>query len=500
MAGLAGVVLDHFRLDEEIGRGGMATVCRGIDLSTEEEVAVKVLSPTISGDSRFVRRFRREAGLLAHLEHPNIVPVTNYGESKGMVYLVMPFVHGDTLQERLEQGKVKVQEGARWMGQVADALDFAHNRGIIHRDVKPSNVIIDKRGDAQLMDFGLAREVEGSNTLTGSMLMGTPAYMSPEQGRGGKVDTRSDQYSVGVILYQMVTGRLPFEADSPMGTVLMHIQETVPRPSRFARKLSPAVERVILKSLAKDPEFRYPTAGALVQAFQAALDGASLEELDLTTTVPSLGRSLREYTPPYLAPQEEPTPKRRGRSVWVFLLAIPLLVAAGLAAYPRLSTFLEGTGPAPTQVPVVLPPVSPTVAFSASPELPTPSATPRPTPMVFESCPGLKFYPPELAGNNLTFTILNERSEELTLRQIDLQAFPLDNGELEKVVLGDGTFWQGGSPGGIVTPLPTAQTAIRPSAATTLLLRFTSVPLEGDYTVELDFGETCQLRLKLSPQ
>jgi len=500
MAGLAGVVLDHFRLDEEIGRGGMATVCRGIDLSTEEEVAVKVLSPTISGDSRFVRRFRREAGLLAHLEHPNIVPVTNYGESKGMVYLVMPFVHGDTLQERLEQGKVKVQEGARWMGQVADALDFAHNRGIIHRDVKPSNVIIDKRGDAQLMDFGLAREVEGSNTLTGSMLMGTPAYMSPEQGRGGKVDTRSDQYSVGVILYQMVTGRLPFEADSPMGTVLMHIQETVPRPSRFARKLSPAVERVILKSLAKDPEFRYPTAGALVQAFQAALDGASVEELDLTTTVPSLGRSLREYTPPYLAPQEETAPRRRGRSVWVFLLAIPLLLAAGLAAYPRLSTFLEGTGPAPTQVPVVLPPASPTPASSATPEVPTPSATLQPTPMSFESCPGVQFFPPEPAGNNLTFSILNQRGEALVLRQIDLIAFPAENGELEKVLLGGKDVWEGRSSGGIVRPLPDAEAAIQPLVTTRLILHFTSVVREGDYTIELDFGETCRLPLRLGPQ
>ena len=245
MAGLVGITLDHYELVEEIGRGGMATVCRAIDSRDRSEVAVKILSPTISGDNRFVRRFKRESSLLAGLTHPNIIPVVDYGESKGMVYMVLPFVKGVTLQSRIEKGRTKKRERERWIVQVADALRYAHEHGIIHRDVKPSNVMIDKAGNALLTDFGLAREVEGSNTLTGSMLLGTPAYMAPEQGRGAKTDARSDQYSFGVILYQLITGRLPFEADSPMGTVLKHIQEPVPRPSRFVRNMSPALERVI---------------------------------------------------------------------------------------------------------------------------------------------------------------------------------------------------------------------------------------------------------------
>ena len=197
MSGLIGHTLGHYKLLEEVGRGGMATVCRAIDTRNDTEVAIKVLSPTISGDNRFVRRFKREGSLLASLNHPNIVPVLGYGDSKGMAYMVMPFIKGVSLQERLERGRISKKERERWITQIANALIFAHNQGIIHRDVKPSNVMIDKSGDALLTDFGLAREVEGSNTLTGSMLLGTPAYMAPEQGRGDLVDARSDQYSFG---------------------------------------------------------------------------------------------------------------------------------------------------------------------------------------------------------------------------------------------------------------------------------------------------------------
>src|SRR3990172_6795740 len=159
----------------------------------------------------------------------------------------MPYVAGTTLFDRMARFKVSEAEAARWIGQVSSALGFAHAQGVIHRDVKPSNILIDEAGNALLTDFGLARLIEGSNTLTGSMVMGTPAYVSPEQGRGRSLDPRSDQSSLGGILYQMATGRLPFEGNSPMATVLMHMQEPVPRPGRFNPNLSPAVERVILQ-------------------------------------------------------------------------------------------------------------------------------------------------------------------------------------------------------------------------------------------------------------
>jgi serine/threonine-protein kinase len=248
MSTLVGQMLEHYRLVELVGQGGMATVYRALDTRSLQDVAIKVLSSTAVGDRRFVRRFRREAGFVKNvLRHPNIVGVLDYSEVRGLVYLVMPYISGQTLYDRMTRKRVTDPEAARWIDQVAGALEFAHQKGIIHRDVKPANIIVDDAGDAHLTDFGLARMIEGSNTLTGSMLMGTPAYVAPEQGRGKRVDGRSDEYSVGVVMYQLAAGRVPFEGSSPMATVLLHIQEPVPRPSRFNPGLSQAVEKVILR-------------------------------------------------------------------------------------------------------------------------------------------------------------------------------------------------------------------------------------------------------------
>jgi hypothetical protein len=287
MPGLVGTTLDSYRLVDQIGQGGMSTVHRAIDTRTQQEVAVKALAPTISSDKRFVRRFRREADLLFRLRHPNIVPVTDYGESKGVVYLVMPLVLGDTLSDRLIQQRISVQDLSRWVSQVSDALQFAHDQGVIHRDIKPANVMINRTGNALLTDFGLARLAEGSHSLTGSMLMGTPGYISPEQGRGQTIDARSDQYALGVILYQIAAGRLPFEGENPMSTVLMHIQEPLPPIRRFNKDVSPALERVIAKVLAKDPDDRFPNVAALNAAYQVALTGGADAEGQATQVIPA---------------------------------------------------------------------------------------------------------------------------------------------------------------------------------------------------------------------
>jgi len=172
----------------------------------------------------------REVKLLRRLQHPHIVPILDYGESEGFTYIVMPYIGTGTLQDRLQQGPLDVQTGARVTAQVASALSMAHDLGVIHRDVKPSNVLLDQEGNALLSDFSFAHQQDASQNLTGSALIGTPAYMSPEQCRGERIDSRSDQYSFGIMLYQLCTGKLPFEADTPMAVALMHVNTPLPRP------------------------------------------------------------------------------------------------------------------------------------------------------------------------------------------------------------------------------------------------------------------------------
>jgi serine/threonine-protein kinase len=406
MPGLVGTTLDSYRLVDQIGQGGMSTVYRAIDTRTQQEVALKALAPTISSDKRFVRRFRREASLLFRLRHPNIVPVTDYGECNGVVYLVMPLVVGDTLHDRLIQQKVSMQDLSRWVGQVSDALQFAHDQGVIHRDIKPANVMINRTGNALLTDFGLARLVEGSHSLTGSMLMGTPAYVSPEQGRGQVIDARSDQYAFGVILYQIAAGRLPFEGESPMSTVLMHIQEPLPPIRRFNKDVSPALERVISKALAKDPEDRFPNVAALNAAYQTALAGGGQAEGQATQVIPA---------PRHAAVGKVQAPPRTGsRLGWglVAVLAVAVLGLAAAAAWPRITGGAQATGQPALTAPLEAPTTAPVAAV---PPTASPAPTAVPTPIVSATCPGLQLLGFHRNGAEATWTIDNGTPNELYL-------------------------------------------------------------------------------------
>jgi serine/threonine-protein kinase len=500
MAGLSGIRLDHYDLLEEIGRGGMATVCKAIDSRDGSEVAVKVLSPTISGDNRFVRRFQRESSLLADLSHPNIVPVIGYGESKGMVYMVMPYVQGETLQARIERGRIKKRDRERWIVQLADALRFAHEKGVIHRDVKPSNVLIDKSGNALLTDFGLAREVEGSNTLTGSMLLGTPAYMAPEQGRGAKTDSRSDQYSFGVILYQLVTGKLPFEADSPMGTVLKHIQEPVPRPSRFVRDMSPALERVILKCLAKDPEYRYPSVGAFYQAYRAAREGASLSELNLDTIAVSLEPSIGEEAGAYVPTRDDSSAPRRSFR-WVFyLIGVPLVIAGAIYAYPAVSTIVDRILPLNT-LPTPIPPVGSLVPESPTSTEPPMTFAPPPTPISIADSycpqgPDVQIFTPEVEVNSMVWRIHNAEDEAVNI-DFTLMEFPLANDALLEIQFGGEIVWQGSAKDASEISMgENAQQVISSGTITKISMEFTWPPANDGYVLVLNFGGGCTVEAK----
>ena len=279
MSDLIGKTLGPYRVLEQIGVGGMATVYKAYQPSMDRDVAIKVLPHYLSQDAEFAKRFQREARAIAKLEHAHILPVYDYGEHDQTTYIAMRYVQAGTLKERIAKGPLPLDEINRLIGQIGGALDYAHRMGVIHRDVKPGNVLIDAQGDTYLTDFGLARMMEATQQLTASGVgVGTPAYMSPEQGQGIKVDHRSDIYSLGVVLYEMVTGHVPYEAETPMGVVLKHISDPLPLPRKVAPNVPEAVEKVILRALAKDPAHRFQTAGEMVEALNIAVRKAAAPE------------------------------------------------------------------------------------------------------------------------------------------------------------------------------------------------------------------------------
>ena len=267
MDGLIGSTLGPYRIVERIGRGGMAAVYKAYQPSLDRYVAIKVLPAHLTDEPGFAERFKREARAVAKLEHPHILAVYDYGQEGDQTYIAMRYVEGGTLKDLLSK-PLELPLIVDLIGQIAEALDYAHEHGVIHRDVKPSNVLLDKGNWALLTDFGVARMVEATQQLTGTGVgVGTPAYMSPEQGQGKKVDRRSDVYSLGVVLYEMLTGRVPFEAETPLAVVWKHVNEPLPLPRSINSDIPEPVERVVLKALAKAPDDRFQSASQFGFAF-----------------------------------------------------------------------------------------------------------------------------------------------------------------------------------------------------------------------------------------
>src|SRR5579871_477470 len=269
MKGIEGLTLGRYELRRRIAQGGMAEVYLAYDRRVRRQVAIKVL---YGRDEAFVRRFEREALAVGALTHSHILPLYDFGEQSPWYYLVMPYIEGGTLRDYLNQhSPLTLAEAASILEQIASALHYAHEQGVVHRDVKPSNILLRQDGYAYLVDFGLAKAFSGAVSLTGDgAMVGTPEYMAPEQSNG-ESDYRSDIYSLGVILYHMLTGRVPFTAESPVAISLKHIQFAPPPPSKFNRNITPAIEAVILKAMEKDPNARYQQAQEFSHDYWAAI-------------------------------------------------------------------------------------------------------------------------------------------------------------------------------------------------------------------------------------
>ena len=272
---LEGQNLGRYRIVEPLGRGGMARVYRAYHPQLDRYVAIKVLRSDLVEEEEFLARFRREAQAVAALRHPNIVQVFDSDVQDDHYYMVMELLEGDTLRTRLNDYRAREErlplgESVRVLLDVLDALAYAHDQGMIHRDVKPANILLTRNGQAVLTDFGIAQIVGGTRYTATGALMGTLAYMSPEYGLEGECDERSDIYSLGIVLYEMLTGDPPFDAETPLAILMKHVNDPLPMPRKSDPTIPKALERVVLKALAKKPHDRYQSAVEMAKALRAA--------------------------------------------------------------------------------------------------------------------------------------------------------------------------------------------------------------------------------------
>lgn len=380
----------RYEVQSEIGRGGMATVYLAYDPNFRRKVAIKLVSVNLQENPVFRARFEREAHLIARIEHPAIVPVYDFGEQDQQPYLVMRYMAGGSLSGRIAGKMMPLEEAARILAQIAPALDAVHAQGIVHRDLKPGNILFDDFGNAAIGDFGIAHLSEATVDLTGSALIGTPAYMSPEQVQGEReLDGRSDVYALGVILFEMLTGQGPFRATTPMSVALKHLTEPIPSILSLRPELPSGVELVLNKALAKDREMRYASPSAMAQDFQTVLATEIRNPIPTPpvsadahpmTKPPTPTRQVPAAVPPArLAPAKAaPKPPARQASlassliktVSVLGVIVIFLAMCGLGILFLAWIGLDGTPAAPVTVD------QPVATDSPATAVPAPTATP----------------------------------------------------------------------------------------------------------------------------
>jgi beta-lactam-binding protein with PASTA domain/predicted Ser/Thr protein kinase len=366
---LIGALFDgRYRIIRKLGSGGMANVYLAEDEELGRRVAIKILNDRHASDDQFVERFRREAKNAAGLSHPNIVSIYDRGEAEGTYYIAMEYLEGRSLKERIvADGPLPIQDAIEVTRQILRAIGFAHRRGIVHRDIKPHNVLLVQDGGGEerfkVTDFGISRTTASQMTEAGS-IVGTAQYLSPEQARGAPVDQRSDVYSVGIVLYELLTGTLPFTGETPLEIAMKHLSEVPKPPSELRAEVPADLDMVVLRALAKDPADRFESAEEMEKelARVAGGGGVTSETAEAATAVLA-GAGLADTAPtmisrrPVVAPRrEEPyrsyyeyeEPRRRRRPVWPWLLAILLLagaIVAGVYVWDQIQDELSASRP-----------------------------------------------------------------------------------------------------------------------------------------------------------